>query len=220
MSVRFFDEVRAVPPFFRPIAAVIAVSSRRVGESNDDGQRCRCADVGCYHVLLRMADGRHGDLLAAGRESRIDLAVPQVEFLSNVVDFVRCETVESDDSEMEAVRVDAIPVRGSLPTVPFVELYGVGFGVSAPEIVVAQRFGECVIGRIGETMPSPLALCSERYAVAVVFRKCLQTRSIDRAGESAVAYRKRSERIEPFDDRIVAGHERFTVDRRKRLRAG
>lgn len=143
----------------------------------------------------------------------------KVKPLVDVVDVVRRYSVEPDDTEMQPVRIDPIPVRRIVLAARFVELYGVGFHAAASEIVVAQGFAVDEIAEIRKAVPAPLALRAERNAVAVSFGEGLQSRRIDRKGEFAVANRERGQRVEAFDYRIVSPDERFAVDGCLHLRA-
>ena len=139
-------------------------------------------------------------------------AVPHVEGLVDVRDILQRQSGEADDAQVQPVRVDAEILRSAVFAGGAAELAGVEFLVPAAEIIAAQDFVEGVFLRVGEGVPAPLGLGSERNAQAVVLREGLQAGYVGRIGEFSVAHRKGSQRIHGVQVGVVPGDQGFAVD--------
>ena len=226
MSAFCYDG-RGVEPGLLPVAAVIDMAARGVGQAQRDGgvgrrhsrERRLVSDGARYHVAGGRADGVDSIVLSVNGEMRVQLAVPYIECLMDVADVGRSDAatqrlkVEAYDAEMKTVGgaaeiVARVTLTTFLPKLAGVELSG---RVMA-EIEGLENLGKLVALAVRERMPAPLALSAETNAVLVVLGEGLQTRNVGGEGETSVAHTERRQCVESCHNRYVAGDKGMAVN--------
>ena len=116
-------DTRGVAVGLAPVAAVVGVLPRRVGQTQGDGslsalQQWRADAVG-YGIAVVSAERGHADGLAVGFVVRGDLSVPQLQLLADVGECFQGNGLsvgilqrKTDSTEVQAVRIDTEILRG------------------------------------------------------------------------------------------------------------
>ena len=138
-----------------PVAGVVRMAPGRIREAERHGDARPAADGHGHLVAGRIAGGQHVHIFSPGAEGRTDDPVPHVESLVYLAEVRRLKSLETYDPEMQAVRVDPVPVRCGL-SAAFLELAGIELLVPAPEIVGPEGLLESEPLRIVKRMPAPL----------------------------------------------------------------
>ena len=197
------------------------MSSRRIRKAKVDSGMRTVGYSGRNHIQLRVADCLYIERISVQHKVTGDFSFHQIKGLVDVRDIRSLHSFaqfQTDNAQMQAVRVHAEPIGSPLLTTIFLELASIYLFMSATEIILFQILFPLVVVGIAEAMPPPLALRTQRHTFGIHFRKCLQPGSIYRKGKFTVAHGKRSQRIECRNPGIVTRYQCFTVNRSLLLR--
>ena len=161
-----------------------------------------------------MTYGLYTDGLAIQFIATVNLSVQQVECLVHLGEGIETCTLgqlQSDNTQMETMRIHTIPVGGIALTTGFVELNSIGSRTTMV-VIVLQCFAMEQVLRIGKAVPSPIALCAEGHTFGILLREGLKSRSIYRNGKTSITNRERRQCVECRHMRIVTLQQCLTVN--------
>ena len=115
---------------------------------------------------------------------------------------------------MQTVRVGAHPFSGGLSALRHTEavLDGIQTMRMARQRMILQSLGLGIAFNIGEGMPAPLAVGSERKPLRIEFGKSLKSGGVKRHGELSVAEIQRMQGVDLGDMRVVPRDEGMSVN--------
>ena len=210
-SLALRDNLGAVQFVLGPVAGVVGMTAGRIRQAEPDAYRRLGLHRHGHQIPVGIAGGLHFIALVRGEERGADHPVPHIQGLVDPAQRGLLDVGEADHAEVQAVRVDAVPV-GSVQPAPVADLAGIEFLVAAAEVVRQQGLFELQIIGIGERMPTPLRLRAEGHARAVALREGLQAGHVGRESEAAIADRQGGERVQGRQVGVVAVHESGAVD--------
>ena len=127
--------------------------TRRIRKAQIDTGMCTTGDTGGNHILIGMANCLYIESVTIQCEVAGDFTFPHIQCLTdigNIGCFHSLTQFQADNTQVQAVRIDAEPVGSFFLPSRFLELAGVEFFVSTAEVKGFQGFFRLVSLRIGK----------------------------------------------------------------------
>ena len=198
---------------FSPVAGIIAMSTSRISEAYIHSDGSLRLYMGSYHIENRVAGCFHLVSLTFIYKAALDHTFPHIQCLVYLLDLLRiCTQRQSQCTQMQTMRVYAIPVASCLGSFVVLYLCGIRFLTASAKIIITPAFLWLIILWIGKRMPAPVAHGSQWNTKRIRLRERLKTCTIYCHGKTTITYRERVERIHCRDMWIVTLYHLLSVD--------
>ena len=193
---------------------------RRIGEAQTHPYPATvfCLHPPRHHVALRMTHGTDMITTVSDGELRRYHACPHIKLLVDIfqVGGLQVLHLQAVTTEVQTMRIHAIPLGGTTRTTVLTELSGIELFMSVTEVFLLIALLYAQLLGVVETVPPPVALRTEGHPTAVIFREGLHASDVGGNGETAVADTQRCQGINAMHHRVITLHKRLAVNSLRR----